>query len=437
MPRINIHEYSMARDSNLRLSLRSLLNRVMEPDGVYNLEAYKVPRDSTLKISGILHYYILKKSGYTLHKSIQVSETQKEEVWYSSDTVFYCKTGEIYEFFGNNSAESNKMISWVKSIVLNQLLIHEKDDKKAEKYYSDFSKFLSQILEYAPKVKKFTIPEIQYVIRESNLIGDYSCKHAAAGAYIMMVLDRDFNVYVGKLSRSPNQISNNSVGVYLEHNNKKYFHNTNLKDYQGYFLKADKTDLLESLTSREHSILNEMKRTEFLKKSKHDPRMERRRKYLRRKYNIVSVDKSEMVNYGHCKFTIEVGDYEIIVFIHKFLKTLRVYHNLTGGWGTPFKYDLLRSVLPKIVDESNLKVHCSCPDFKYRFAYWASKHGYKASYYEMRPAKIRNPKDSLGSACKHVLAIMSNKEWVRNLTPKVRKVIEDNPDIVGTKQRSR
>jgi hypothetical protein len=57
-------------------------------------------------------------------------------------------------------------------------------------------------------------------------------------------------------------------------------------------------------------------------------------------------------------------------------------------------------------------IHCSCPDFKYRFNYYATRNNINSGVPETRPSKITNPNDSLGSACKHVLLILNNTSWI-------------------------
>ena len=52
----------------------------------------------------------------------------------------------------------------------------------------------------------------------------------------------------------------------------------------------------------------------------------------------------------------------------------------------------------------DLKVHCTCPDFKYRFSYLAWKKGY-GIVSENRFPKVRN-RHLQGTTCKHVLAVL-------------------------------
>lgn len=72
--------------------------------------------------------------------------------------------------------------------------------------------------------------------------------------------------------------------------------------------------------------------------------------------------------------------------------------------------------LAETLNSSDVKIDCTCPDFKYRFRVWATKHGYNAGATESREAKITNPKDDLGCACKHVLCALNNVEWLQKIS---------------------
>lgn len=74
-------------------------------------------------------------------------------------------------------------------------------------------------------------------------------------------------------------------------------------------------------------------------------------------------------------------------------------------------YDIKVQGIPNFVLGSGVVAH-NCPDFNYRFRVWATKNRYNSTYVELRPANITNPKDSLGSGCKHILNVLKNLSWV-------------------------
>ena len=63
-------------------------------------------------------------------------------------------------------------------------------------------------------------------------------------------------------------------------------------------------------------------------------------------------------------------------------------------------------------NRDDVYIHCSCPDWQYRFAYFATKNNINSGDAENRPSDTTNPNDMLGSACKHVLLVLSNTSWL-------------------------
>lgn len=75
----------------------------------------------------------------------------------------------------------------------------------------------------------------------------------------------------------------------------------------------------------------------------------------------------------------------------------------------------LRSVIRALLDAFNsddVYIHCSCPDWKYRMAFWATVTDILSGDPENRPSKITNPKNTLGPGCKHVMLVLANTSWL-------------------------
>lgn len=75
----------------------------------------------------------------------------------------------------------------------------------------------------------------------------------------------------------------------------------------------------------------------------------------------------------------------------------------------------LRLVMRALVtafNRDNVFISCSCPDFRYRYGFWATKNNINSGEAEVRPSDITNPNDTKGSACKHVLLVLSNTSWL-------------------------
>lgn len=68
----------------------------------------------------------------------------------------------------------------------------------------------------------------------------------------------------------------------------------------------------------------------------------------------------------------------------------------------------------------------NCPDFRYRYAYFATKYDYLWGPPENRPSNMTNPKDNIGATCKHLACILSNKKWLVKASSVVNDFIHEN-----------
>ena len=75
-------------------------------------------------------------------------------------------------------------------------------------------------------------------------------------------------------------------------------------------------------------------------------------------------------------------------------------------------------------NSDDIRVHCTCPDYKYRLHYWNSQKGLEAGDRQDDPGKgIVNPNDTKGTGCKHVLLVLSNNSWVIKASSVIRNYI--------------
>jgi hypothetical protein len=105
----------------------------------------------------------------------------------------------------------------------------------------------------------------------------------------------------------------------------------------------------------------------------------------------------------------ETNDYTVKISFGGFLQLLLDQIEKQDG-----KLDL-KAVTRALVNGFNkddVYIHCSCPDWKYRFNYFATRNQINSGEAENRPSDITNPNDTLGSACKHVLLVLSNTSWI-------------------------
>ena len=131
-----------------------------------------------------------------------------------------------------------------------------------------------------------------------------------------------------------------------------------------------------------------------------------------REYNNIDMDKLFKKNILSVNISVhgETDDYVVRISFGGFLDILRKELKANGE-----KLDL-RVIIRALItgfNQDDVYIHCSCPDHKYRFAYWSTKNDYNSGEPQYSNGKwIRNPDDSLGSACKHVLLVLGNTSWI-------------------------
>jgi hypothetical protein len=75
-------------------------------------------------------------------------------------------------------------------------------------------------------------------------------------------------------------------------------------------------------------------------------------------------------------------------------------------------------------NSDNVYIHCSCADWKYRMAYWATVTDINSGEPESRPSDITNPNNTKGPGCKHALLVLSNNTWLIKVSSVIHNYIE-------------
>lgn len=102
-------------------------------------------------------------------------------------------------------------------------------------------------------------------------------------------------------------------------------------------------------------------------------------------------------------------------FVHKKLKQQNIE-----------KIDLkiITKSLIEAFNQDDVYISCSCPDWKYRFGYWATKNNINSGPVENIPSDITNPNDTKGAGCKHVLLVINNNTWLIKVARVIKNYIE-------------
>ena len=145
-------------------------------------------------------------------------------------------------------------------------------------------------------------------------------------------------------------------------------------------------------------------------------------------FSIVDIDTTSVFTTNSLRVTCRVGDYWDTVEMENILYWIQVEAEKNPNHQINTKG--ITAAIMNSIDGMDIKVDCTCPDFKYRFAYMATKLGYKYGKPENREAKITNPND-YGSICKHLISMLSNKKWLQQVTSTVMDFIVKRIDDVN------
>ena len=174
--------------------------------------------------------------------------------------------------------------------------------------------------------------------------------------------------------------------------------------------------------------LEEVSRNELLAKAKLQTitRYEKSSGY--KGFNLVDVDTTSVFTRDVLRVTCRVGNYWDTIELDNILYWVQLEAEKNPTYQINTKG--VTAAIMNAADGMDIKVDCTCADFKYRFAYMATKLGYKYGKPENRPANITNPND-YGSMCKHLISMLSNKKWLRQVTSVFMDFLEDRIDDVN------
>lgn len=108
------------------------------------------------------------------------------------------------------------------------------------------------------------------------------------------------------------------------------------------------------------------------------------------------------------------------------------------------EFKIIVQALTSAFNQGDVYIHCDCKDFKYRFGHYAlvgNFSSWSASDLDSKPARgdkssssgksvskdrpdITNPDNDKGSACKHVLLVLSNADWLMKVASVINNYIK-------------
>lgn len=180
--------------------------------------------------------------------------------------------------------------------------------------------------------------------------------------------------------------------------------------------------------NKENKILLEDRRSELLSQSKkganyawYNQRFGKNR-YKRRLKSSIAPSIKHFNNIDMDKFfktdTLDVsvdirGETNIYKVRMSFIGTLDELHKeIKINNIEEIDRKMILKALMKAFNRDDVYINCTCPDFKFRFKFWATKKGILIGDPENRPADITNPEDNKGAGCKHILLCLSDSSWL-------------------------
>ena len=176
-------------------------------------------------------------------------------------------------------------------------------------------------------------------------------------------------------------------------------------------------------------LLKEMKRRDMIKVSRSDSkaRFVKRMEVHESDITYKGIEVSKFLINGDLEMHMMVKNYEVIIDLPN--ARAELVKITTDDDSLNYKHIL--KYLNSNIDEDDIRVFCTCPDFNYRFSYKATKDGYNAGTPEIRPPS----KQVDGLVCKHVLYFLNNKRWLRRFVSEINTLVKLNPYMAGRKRQ--
>lgn len=126
----------------------------------------------------------------------------------------------------------------------------------------------------------------------------------------------------------------------------------------------------------------------------------------------------------------ETNNYEVQI---TFEEALREIANEVKRNNTKLEFKCVLRGLISAFNRGNVYVSCSCPDFTYRQAYWATKGQYNSGTPQPSNGKmIANPGDTKGGGCKHINLCLANLDWMMKIASVINNYIYWARDNIET-----
>ena len=151
-------------------------------------------------------------------------------------------------------------------------------------------------------------------------------------------------------------------------------------------------------------------------------------------FSVINIDYARLFDKDNAlAIVFSVGDYKAVVELIDVLYWIQIVagERQTMYDNAKVTAQVVAQAFTYALDGMSIKVDCSCPDFLYRFSYQATYYGYKyignalgdndsmVGIKQQRPnVDKRANAENRGAVCKHLYAILANKNWVNQVVPR-------------------
>lgn len=169
----------------------------------------------------------------------------------------------------------------------------------------------------------------------------------------------------------------------------------------------------ELLEASRNELMTQSKRAEREKdgKTRYEKRLKSRVSSSNKTYN--QLDMNSLLKDGIMNVSVQVkgetDDYIVKMSWGGFIDEL--HRELKNNNDSLDLRVVIRSLVTSF-NRNDVYVSCQCPDFRYRFSYFATINKINSGEPELMPSKVTNLDDALGPACKHVMLVLANTSWI-------------------------
>ena len=141
--------------------------------------------------------------------------------------------------------------------------------------------------------------------------------------------------------------------------------------------------------------------------------------------NFNSIDMNKLFKDDIIDVDIDVkGETDVYVVRISFAGFLDELHNFLNRQDQQLDRKIISKALVKAFNADDVYINCTCPDFRYRGKYWATKNNILIGAPEIRPSDITNPNDTKGPGCKHINLALSDSSWLIKVSSVIYNYIE-------------